>query len=405
MQYDLVFEGGGAKGMVFVGAVEEFLGRGHTYGRLLGTSAGAINAVLLAAGYSAEEMQDALNERENGKSIFASFLGEPEPFDAKEISESATRDYLRRTDLSMIPNFVEDPMDDQLATRMMNQAGLHNFFSLVERGGWHSAHKFRQWLANKLDSGQFNGEPRAFSQMNLKEFFTATGRDMTVMASDVSGANLLILNHRTAPDCPVVWAVRMSLSIPFLWQEVIWQKEWGVYRGKSITGHAVVDGGILSNFPFELFVSDQPEVEVVMGPKRSTAVLGLLIDEELPVPQPQASAIFGIFGGEDGIRIGELNTVQRIRRLVDTMMAAHDKMVIEAFEHLIVRLPAGGYGTMEFDMNDARRDALVNAGRAAMAAHLGDPDAPLSSAAPKSPADAEKAMETADRYATRLLSK
>jgi len=35
MKYDLVFEGGGAKGMVFVGACEEFFKRGHTFDRLL----------------------------------------------------------------------------------------------------------------------------------------------------------------------------------------------------------------------------------------------------------------------------------------------------------------------------------------------------------------------------------
>jgi NTE family protein len=52
MKYDLVFEGGGAKGMVFVGALEEYFSRGHSAGRLLGTSAGAITAVLLAAGYT-----------------------------------------------------------------------------------------------------------------------------------------------------------------------------------------------------------------------------------------------------------------------------------------------------------------------------------------------------------------
>jgi predicted acylesterase/phospholipase RssA len=48
MEFDLVFEGGGAKGIVFVGAVQEFEALGHTADRLLGTSAGAITATLLA---------------------------------------------------------------------------------------------------------------------------------------------------------------------------------------------------------------------------------------------------------------------------------------------------------------------------------------------------------------------
>jgi NTE family protein len=51
MQYDLVFEGGGAKGAAFVGAIQEFERRGHTARRYIGTSAGAITATLMAAGY------------------------------------------------------------------------------------------------------------------------------------------------------------------------------------------------------------------------------------------------------------------------------------------------------------------------------------------------------------------
>ena len=63
MKFDLVFEGGGAKGSVFVGALQEFKARGHEYARLLGTSAGAISATLIAAGYSPEEMLAAVTEK------------------------------------------------------------------------------------------------------------------------------------------------------------------------------------------------------------------------------------------------------------------------------------------------------------------------------------------------------
>jgi hypothetical protein len=71
-----------------------------------------------------------------------------------------------------------------------------------------------------------------------------------------------------------------------------------------------------------------------------------------------------------GFNLAQLQTAQRISRLVDTLTGAHDKMVIEAFEHLVVRLPAKGYGTVEFDMSDARREALIAAGRETMATYL-----------------------------------
>ena len=51
MEYDMVFEGGGAKGMVFVGVLQELEALGHMPARLLGASAGAIMATFLAAGY------------------------------------------------------------------------------------------------------------------------------------------------------------------------------------------------------------------------------------------------------------------------------------------------------------------------------------------------------------------
>jgi len=51
--FDLVFEDGGAKGTVFVGALQEFERRGEKARRLVGTSAGAITATLMAAGIAA----------------------------------------------------------------------------------------------------------------------------------------------------------------------------------------------------------------------------------------------------------------------------------------------------------------------------------------------------------------
>ena len=67
---DLVFEGGGAKGMVFVGALEElFGGDQYTFGRLLGTSAGAITAVSLAAGLTPEMMLASLAEKDEAGQI------------------------------------------------------------------------------------------------------------------------------------------------------------------------------------------------------------------------------------------------------------------------------------------------------------------------------------------------
>jgi predicted acylesterase/phospholipase RssA len=367
MIYDLVFEGGGAKGFVFVGAYDEFVKRGHSFGRLLGTSAGSISAVLMAAGYTPDEMIAALNERDAaGKPVMAGFLGEPVPLTPEQIRNSAIRKLLKDVNVTLVPDFLEDKLDDMLAQLLAQHHTSNHLFAFVERGGWYSADSFVTWLRDKLNSGQWRGEQRNFGSMTLSQFFAATGVEVAVVASDTTGGSMLVLNHRTAPDCPVVMAVRMSMSIPLLWEEVIWQESWGTYRGRNITGHAIVDGGMLSNFPIELFLSSDPHVTNVMGPKQETAVLGMLIDEDVEVPQPLAPADFV----QINVKPGELQTVRRLVRIAGTAMHAHDKSVMDEYQDLIVRLPAKGYGIIEFDLPAPRLDALLEAGRSALAAYL-----------------------------------
>ena len=400
MRFDLVFEGGGAKGMVFVGAYEEFVQRGHAVGRLLGTSAGAIAAVLIAAGYTPQEMLSALNERENGKPVFAGFMGDPAPFTDEEIHASAIRDFLRNVNLKFLPDFIENRMDDTIAEFIAENRSCRHLFAFVERGGWYAADRFVSWLKTKLDSGPWKGGKRKFSTMTLGQFFAETHVHFSVVASDTTDGRLLVINHLTSPGCPVVWAVRMSMSIPLLWNEVIWEKSWGTCLGRDMTGHAIVDGGMLSNFPIELFISDESQVTRLMGPKGTNPVLGLLIDESLPVTATR---------GEKGLLVdinvkpGELRTVQRLSCLANTVTTAHDKMVIEEFEHLVVRLPAQGYGTTEFDMSDGRRTALVQAGRNAMRNYFENPPAPAAGPRGLEDAEAARSRRIARRIASKLL--
>jgi len=400
MKYDLVFEGGGAKGFVLVGAFAEFARRGHTMGRVLGTSAGAITAALMAAGYTPEEMRSALNQRVNGVSVMASFLGEPAPFTPEQIQNSAIRRLLREVNVTVIPDLVENRFDTAVSELLAHDPGSRHLFAFVERGGWYGADSFITWLQAKLDSGKWQGGQRQFSKMTLSEFYTKTQVDLSVVASDTTAGRILVLNHNTAPRCPLVRAVRMSMSIPLLWDEVVWQENWGPYLGKDITGHAVVDGGMLSNFPIELFLSDEPDVTRVMGPKQSTPVLGMLIDDGLPVPQPIAPAAIALV--EINVKPADLQTIQRLSRLVGTALGAHDKRVMDEYEQIIVRLPAAGYGTVEFDISDARLNALLDAGRNAVAAYF---DRPVAAAAPRGIEEgaAERGAALVDRRAADIL--
>jgi NTE family protein len=296
-----------------------------------------------------------------------------------------------------LPDVFQQKLHESLLKALSKNEQVRHVLALVERGGWFAADQFVAWFSKKLDSGSWRTGSRGFSGMTLAQFFAATGVEHSVVAADTTDAKILVLNHRTAPDCPVVWATRMSMSIPLIWNEVLWQASWGKYLGRDLEGHAIVDGGLLSNFPIELFISDAPQIVKLMGPKEDSPILGMLIDERLAVP----TAVKGIFVNFN-IKPGELATVQRLKRLVDTATTAHDKMVMDEYANLVVHLPAAGYGTTEFDMSADRRDALVEAGRTAMADYLDQPT-PTSGSKGISLSKLDEIESRVNRIATSIL--
>jgi predicted acylesterase/phospholipase RssA len=154
----------------------------------------------------------------------------------------------------------------------------------------------------------------------------------------------------------------MSMSIPFVWQAVVWDEHWGAYCKRAKTGNAIVDGGVLSNFPIRLIA--EPNDELMGGTDPDAARnLGLLIDETKVVP--------GVSADEKKAKLAtRLRTVQRVTQLIDTMTEARDNEAIHKHSEEICRVPAKGYGTTEFDMSAERLEALINGGREAMQAYL-----------------------------------
>lgn len=369
MEFDLVFEGGGAKGLAFVGALRVFERRGHTIRRVIGASAGAIVGSIMAAGYNAAESQAAIAEKlPDGKPRFASFLGTPSITPDANMDNSLRQWLQTELDNPMVPNFIEPVVDQMVRTLVQKDAARH-VLSLLLWGGWYSDTEFLGWLKERLDSGG-----RHLGNSTLLEFHQRCGRDLSVVASDLTGSEMLVLNHRTAPTCPTVWAVRMSMGVPFAWPEVTWNSEWGTYLGKTMTGHKIVDGGLLSNFPIHLFVSDDESVVEIMGKDSvSENVIGLLLDDALEVPGAGESEQ-GAFSAPGLLERFDVmqEMFLRIGRLANTVLEAHDKFVLEAYEQHVCRLPSKGYGALEFDMPQARMDAIIRAGEAAMEAYFED---------------------------------
>jgi NTE family protein len=233
---DGVFEGGGVKGIAFAGAIasaEQDAGV-EEWVNLAGTSAGSIVAALLAVGYRAADLQQILHEAE----------------------------YPRFADCGPGGKWVGG-----LGNALFRLRGLApgRYF-----GEWMSERLARSPLAKELgrsdltfaDLRRRDLPPRSeLPDISDEKYERATYR-LHVIGSDVTTGRMIILpddlpgyEDETGKPFdkdafPVVEAVRMSMSFPFLFTPVVLHRE-----RKPVY---VVDGGLLSNFPIWLFDSPNP---------------------------------------------------------------------------------------------------------------------------------------------------
>jgi NTE family protein len=362
--YDLVFEGGGAKGMAFVGALKVFANAGHTWRRLVGTSAGAITATLTGAGYTPDQLFTACTQQVPGKipgtmvPVFSTFMDTPAPgsFSPAQIANSDTAQMMAA---AKVPSFVSRPLLDEL----LNLELYREIFSFDECGGFYAGDNALSWFRARLV------EKGMAPDINWRDFAYRTGSDVSVVTTNTTDRESVVLNAHTAPDCPVAESVRMSMSIPFVWREMVWQTAWGKYMGVDLGADPMnprifVDGGVLSNFPLWLVYDNAPDVLAIMGPTDPNAAgtIGLYLDSTQPVPG----------AGPSTTPRPRLRLADRTTRLIDTMTDSRDLVVMKERPGQICKIPVGGYGTTEFRMSADRQQKLIDSGTTAMTRYLAD---------------------------------
>ena len=358
--FDVVFRGGGIKGVAFVGALEKLVAGKHATRRLVGSSAGAIFATSWAAGYTPAEMLKKVGERRDGKLVFASFL--------------ATA---RRPE--WVPELLWGPLTGTMNTMIRRAAKLIPKVDPDKAEGWGAKslaltiggavcddQPFRDWMGDVLKDKGID------PVMPLKAFHAAINKarpqQLSLIAADITAQNALVLNERTAPDLPILEAVRMSMGIPFVWKEVAWKEAWGFYHGRDIAGHDVVDGGLLTNFPVRFLLDPHySKAGEVLGPPPAgaAATVGLLLDNAKVIPDlPDVR--------EDEYLVEAMPVVRLASRLLDTMLDAWDKDTLRQSapagneDAFLCRIGTRGIGALDFDLADDRLAALVNAGRCGM---------------------------------------
>lgn len=189
---DCVFSGGGVKAYSFIGALQSIYETNHRIERVAGTSAGAIFAAFIAAGYTTREIENMLDELN-----------------------------------------VQQLLDPPLLSKYIP---FMKWILLYHYKGLYKGDKLEKWLEEKLASKGIV----TFSQLK---------RDyLKVIVSDISLGKLIVIPddlervYGIEPaQFKVATAVRMSASFPyFIMPKTIQYNNHTSY---------IVDGGLLSNFP------------------------------------------------------------------------------------------------------------------------------------------------------------
>jgi NTE family protein len=162
---NLVFEGGGVRGLCYVGALQavEEAGLRPQVKAVAGTSAGAITAALIAMGYSADELRQEL--------------------------------------LGMRLGMFEDGL-------------LTGPIRVITHYGFFRGDTFLHWMRDRVQQ-KVGNRTATFKQVHAK-----TGIDLRVVVCNLSTRSPQVLSHTASPDMELALGVRMSMSIPLFFAAV-----------------------------------------------------------------------------------------------------------------------------------------------------------------------------------------
>lgn len=231
-----VFEGGGAKGVAFNGALQAMKENTCWFRSVAGASAGAITAALIASGLSPDKIEDETDE----------ILGKIKTGRLKGL-------WKLRTKAGYFPSDgLLDPLNEVIKEQV------------------------------KLKTGA-----KPAKDVTFKELWGATGIELNVIAADLSLRRQIIFNWRLTPNCGVADAVVASCSIPFAFPSRLLK----VVEGKKIvkeeeieifSHHTIVDGGVWSNFPMFIYEDKAFRKHYNLTPEEidSRRILGFLLKEE-----------------------------------------------------------------------------------------------------------------------------
>jgi NTE family protein len=277
---DLVMEGGGMLGIALVGYTYALEQAGIRFLGVGGTSAGSINALLIAAmGAPAEAKSPAILEELCAKNFHDFIDGSS---DARDFIDSA----IAGKGPVVLAFKAAQVIDDVNGHLGLNPGkDFYNWISdILARRGIHTLAQLKDRLATL---------PKGLRTRNGKLLDTAEKAEarLALVAADVTTETKVVFPEMAElyfadPDGenPARF-VRASMSIPFFFQPYVVNRiprspgqeaKWKKHAGLTVDGWKIptsvtfIDGGIMSNFPIALFhdttkVPDAPTFGVKLG--------------------------------------------------------------------------------------------------------------------------------------------
>lgn len=188
---NLVFEGGGIRGIAFGGALKFMEEHNLTkqIKRIAGSSAGSIVAGAVAVGYTGEEIIELLKVTD-----FETF----------------------------------------------KDGGMFALKRLFWDYGYYKGDIFKQWYGKVIQKK--TGNPNT----TFKQVYENFGKELVITGSCLNKSTSTYFHYTNYPDMKIVDAVRISMSIPMVFQAV------------ELDGDIYVDGGLFNNYPIWIF--DTPDM-------------------------------------------------------------------------------------------------------------------------------------------------
>ncbi|MDD3570760.1 MAG: patatin-like phospholipase family protein [Lachnospiraceae bacterium] len=242
---NLVFEGGGILGISYLGVLDYMFHNGWMKDmiRVAGTSAGAITACITSFNLPFSDIKQIVNT-----------------LDYKKVPSKSELDNVK---------FISDDIKDGIEKLF---GDINCIYRLINNYGWYSTEYFYNWIkeviddqfdfTKKLPPYTFEDFKKPYLHKNNRQFLDLyiVGTNMSMKASEV-------FSYETTPKMEVAKAVRISMSVPLFFEAVISEEE---NKFGETVDNVFCDGGVMNNYPLNLFDSTEFNSELNSGVNMDT---------------------------------------------------------------------------------------------------------------------------------------